>query len=150
MVSIAASLIGLALLLLTACNSDVPVAATADIPASGLRVTIVRVATHPFLARYNLKLWVEGPGRCAASSDLFPDTGGVSRRNLYQGASGAFYLLGQFDVRVVETAGCAIRLVEFRELEKDLTFLGTFDADEQRGWTFLPAPVRPEKPFEKL
>lgn len=136
--------------LLTGCNSDQPMPATAEVFSAGLRVTITRVATHPFLARYNLKLRMDGPNTCSASTDLFPDTGGVSRRNLYQAASGRIYVLGQFDLRAVDASACTIRLVEFRYLEKGATFLGTFDEDEQRRWIFMPAAVRAERPFEKI
>ncbi len=124
--------------------------ATAEVFSAGLRVTITRVATHPFLARYDLKLRMDGPNTCSASTDLFPDTGGVSRRNLYQMASGRIYVLGQFDLRAVDASACTIRLVEFRSLAKDITFLGTFDENEQGRWTFLPATVRAERLFERL
>jgi hypothetical protein len=142
-------LLGL-LSLLTGCNSDQPMPATAEVFSAGLRVTITRVATHPFLARYDLKLRMDGPNTCSASTDLFPDTGGVSRRNLYQMASGRIYVLGQFDLRAVDASACTIRLVEFRSLAKDITFLGTFDENEQGRWTFLPATVRAERLFERL
>ncbi len=135
--------------LLAGCNSETPVPATTDVPSAGMRLTIIRVATHPFLARYNLRLRAEGPGGCSSSADLFPDTGGVSRRNLYQTTTGTIYVVGQFDARVVDGATCTIRLVEFRHLEEGATFLGAFDVDERKQWTFVPANVRAERPFEK-
>lgn len=136
--------------LLTGCNSDRPVPATTDVPSAGLRVTITRVATHPFLARYNLTLRVDGLNACSGSTDLFPDTGGVSRRNLYQTTAGTIHVVGQFDARAVDGGTCTIRLVEFRFLESGAMFLGTFDVDEQKRWSFIPATVRTERPFEKL
>ena len=53
------------------------------------------------------------------------------------------------DARVLRRDRCAIQLVEFHELEKGQTFLGTFDLDERKHWRFLPPDVRPERPFEQ-
>lgn len=139
-----------ALLLLLGCNSDVPVSAVAEITPPGLRVTVTRVATHPFLARFNLKLTVTTPSGCSATSELFPDTGGVSRRNLYRGTMDRFYVIGQFDVRRFDLQSCRIELVEFRSVEAGLLFVGSFDVDVSGRWIFLPADVRPERPFQAL
>ena len=145
---------GLAFIVLTsvvvACNSDVPVPASVDLPSAQLRLTITRVATHPFLARYNLRLTLGGPGGCSSTADLFPDTGYVSRRNLYQTPDGVIYVIGQFDARVVDGARCTVALSEFRHLERDTIFLGSFDIDPDGRWTYIPADQRPERPFEKL
>ena len=132
-----------------ACNSDAPEPAVMESTRFGLRVTVTRVATHPFLARYNLKVRVERADGCAATSELFPDTGQAGRRNLYVSQSGAVLVMGQFDARVLQSDRCAIQLVEFHELEQGQTFLGTFDLDERKRWRFLPPDVRPERPFEK-
>ena len=138
------------LLSLLACNSDVPKSASVDLPSAQMRLTITRVATHPFLSRYNLRLTVKGPGSCFAEATLFPDTGFVSRRNLYVTPTGLLYLVGQFDARVIDGVQCTGTLAEFRHLERDVTFLGTFDELERGQWTFVPATLRRELPFEKL
>jgi hypothetical protein len=138
------------LLSLLACNSDVPVSASVDLPSVQMYVTITRVATHPFLSRYNLRLTVKGPKGCMTEATLFPDTGYVSRRNLYVTPAGLLYVVGQFDARVVDGTKCKITLSEFRHLERDVTFLGTFDEQEEGRWTFVPAAQRRELPFEKL
>jgi hypothetical protein len=145
----ATSLLSL-LLSLLACNSDVPVAASVDLPSEKMRLTITRVASHPFLSRHNLRLTVNGPGSCFAEATLFPDTGHVSRRNLYVTSRGLLYVVGQFDARMVDGARCTVTLAEFRHLDRDVTFLGTFDDQEQGRWTFVPAAQRGEVPFEKL
>jgi hypothetical protein len=108
------------------------------------------VATHPFLARFNLKLTVRAAGGCSATSELFPDTGGVSRRNLYRGTSGQLYLIGQFDARRFDVHRCTIELMEFRSLEAGLMFVGSFDTDASGGWAYLPFDVRSERPFQPL
>ncbi len=113
-------------LLMAACNSDRPESAEVDLQSAELRLRVTRVATHPFLARYRLTLQVEGLRGCRATAELFPDTGYAGRRNVYQQASGAITLLGQYDARVVDRDSCAIRLVEFQSLGDQATFLGAF------------------------
>ncbi len=137
-------------MLLAACNSDVPVSAPAVIDPPGWRVTVTRVATHPFLARYNLSLSVAAPGGCSAVSELFPDTGGVSRRNVYVAASGELFVIGQFDARRFDEPRCRVELIEFRSVGTQMTFVGAFDVDDTGRWAFLPAGARAERPFEKL
>lgn len=134
---------------LAACNSDIPEVAVAEMPSLGFMVTVTRVATHPFLARYNLSMKVTAAG-CSATSELFPDTGGVSRRNVYAGGTGLLYMVGQYDVRMFDGDRCLVELREFRSLEDRLDYLGTFDVDRERRWRFFPAGARPEQPFEKL
>jgi hypothetical protein len=136
-------------LLLSACNSDYPEPADVDVPAAGLHVSLTRIATHPFLSRYQLILAIEGAHGCTGTAELFPDTGYVGRRNLYQQSSGALIVLGQYDARVIEASSCTIQLVEFQSLEGQATFLGAFDVDVQKRWRYIPSAVRAERPFEK-
>jgi hypothetical protein len=110
---------------------------------------ITRVATHPFLARYNLRLRLRVRESCSAEADLFPDTGYVSRRNLYRSSDGFIYVVGQFDARVVDAGSCTIALAEFRSLDPHAEFLGSFDVNERREWIYFPSNQRPERPFEK-
>ena len=81
-------LVCLPLILLAACNSDVPVSASVEFASDQIRLTITRVATHPFLSRHDLRLTFRGPGPCSGETELFPNTGHVSRRNLYQTRAG--------------------------------------------------------------
>ena len=138
------------ILLIAACNSEVPVSAVTDVPFSGLHVIVTRVATHPFLARFNLKLTVSTVNNCSATSELFPDTGGASRRNLYLADSGRLYVVGQYDVRRFDAQKCLVELIEFRSLESNMIFVGSFDVDGAGQWTFFPASARAERAFEKL
>lgn len=93
-----------------ACNSGAPEPASADIPSTEARLTIVRMATDPFLSRHSLKLLVEGRGGCSSSTELFPDTGHASRRNIYLAAKGMVYVVGQFDARVIDSHTCQTSL----------------------------------------
>lgn len=139
----------ISLVLLSACNSEHPEAADVEVPTAGIRVSLTRIATHPFLARYRLILGVEGRDGCSGKAELFPDTGYVGRRNLYQQASGGIIVLGQYDARVIEPNSCTIRLVEFQSLVEQASFVGAFDVDAQKRWRYLPSAVRAERPFEK-
>lgn len=135
---------------LVACNSDVPVTAVTEVVQRGYAVAITRVATHPFLARFNLKVEIRTNSGCSASSELFPDTGGVSRRNLYLDSSDRLYIIGQFDVRRFDPSQCLLELIEFRSLESGLTYIGSFDTEPNQEWAYFSVSSRPEKPFEKL
>ena len=141
-------LVGL-LLLLAACNNDVPVPAAVEFSADQVRLTITRTATNPFLSRHDLQLVFKGPGGCSIEVELFPNTGYASRRNLYQAGAGVLYVVGQFDARVIDVQHCTVTLAEFRTLDRYVTFLGSFDENEQKLWTYFPASQRSELPFEK-
>ena len=134
--------------LLNGCNSDVPVSAVTHVTPPGVIVTVTRIATHPFLSRFNLALTVSTADGCAATSELFPDTGGVSRRTLYLAASDRLYVVGQFDVRRFDPQRCLIELIEFRSVEDGLRFIGSFDIDRTGHWVFHAASTRAERPFE--
>ena len=135
--------------LLSACNSGVPEPASTEIPGTGLRLTLVRVATDPFLSRHNLAMTIERAGNCTETVDLFPDTGHTSRRNVYVTAKAQIYVVGQFDARVIDVRQCSITLAEFRHLDREVIFVGSFDEDTEEHWGFVPAAERPERPFEK-
>ena len=132
-----------------ACNSNTPELASVEIASAGLRLTIVRTATDPFLQRFNLTLNVKGVGGCSSSTELFPDTGYAGRRNIYQAAQGKVYVVGQYDARVVDSLSCRTSLSEFRHLEREVVFIGSFDQDENKRWTYISAAQRPELPFEE-
>jgi hypothetical protein len=135
--------------MLMACNSGGPEPASVDIPSLQLRLSIVRVATDPFLSRHTVTLSLTGPQKCSASEELFPDTGYVSRRNVYVAASGQIYVVGQYDARIIDPQTCRITLAEFRNLEKNVSFLGSFDEDAAHHWAYWPSASRAERPFEK-
>jgi hypothetical protein len=60
------------------------------------------------------------------------------------------YVIGQFDVRRFDPQQCRIELIEFRSLEPSLQFVGSFDSDPSGHWSFFPANVRRERPFQPL
>jgi hypothetical protein len=131
------------------CNSNIPETASLELTAFRLRLAIVRTATDPFLQRFTLTMKIQGPGGCRSSTELFPDTGYAGRRNVYMAAKGRVYVVGQYDARVIDTQNCRTSLAEFRHLDRDVIFLGSFDQDQEKHWTYVSALQRPELPFEK-
>lgn len=107
------------------------------------------MATDPFLQRFNLTLNVKGANGCFSSTELFPDTGYAGRRNVYRASKGRVYVIGQYDARVIEALSCRTSLSEFRHLDRDVIFIGSFDQDESQRWRYFSAAQRPELPFEK-
>ncbi|HWF58769.1 MAG TPA: hypothetical protein VN666_00410 [Nitrospira sp.] len=107
------------------------------------------MATDPFLQRFNLTLNVKGTNGCSSSTELFPDPGYAGRRNVYQASKGRVYVVGQYDARVIDALSCRTSLSEFRHLDRDVIFIGSFDQDEDKHWTYVSAAQRPELPFEK-
>jgi hypothetical protein len=130
------------------CNSDRPEPADVALSPDGPHLRITRTATHPFLSRYKLILLVERPGHCSASTELFPDTGYASRRNVYRHPSGDISVVGLYDVRQIDARTCAVRLVEFREWDPRALYLGVFDVDQENRWQFISSAVRREQRFE--
>lgn len=131
------------------CNQSAPEPASVNFPSAKLRLTIVRTATDLFLQRFNLTLKVQGETGCSTSTDLFPDTGYTGRRNVYLAGKGMIYVVGQFDARVIDPQDCRATLSEFRHLDRQVVFLGSFDTDSEKRWTYFPASERPELRFEK-
>ncbi|NGZ98403.1 MAG: hypothetical protein CV089_20130 [Nitrospira sp. WS110] len=107
------------------------------------------MATDPFLQRFNLTMKVQGTAGCASSTELFPDTGYAGRRNVYQAAKGMVYVVGQYDARVIDPQTCRTSLSEFRHLDREVIFLGSFDQDDEHRWRYFSSFQRPELPFVK-
>lgn len=105
------------------------------------------MATDPFLQRFNLTMKVQGTEGCSSSTELFPDTGYAGRRNVYQAATGMVYVVGQYDARGIDPRTCRASLSEFRHLDRDVVFLGSFDQDEEKRWRYFSSAQRPELPF---
>lgn len=131
------------------CNRSAPEPAVVQIPWAQVEVSIVRVATDPFLQRFNLTMTVTRSGACSSTTELFPDTGYAGRRNVYQAMNGMFYVVGQYDARIIDSQTCQTTLSEFRHLGRQVVFLGSFDQNEEHRWMYFPATQRPELPFDK-
>ena len=131
------------------CNSNVPETASLELTSFQVRVAIVRTATDPFLQRFTLTMNVQGRGGGRSSTELFPDTGYAGRRNVYLAPRDRVYVVGQYDARIIDLQNCQTSLSEFRHLDRDVIFLGSFDQDQEKRWRYVSSLQRPELPFEK-
>ncbi len=142
-------LLGSVVFLVVGCNSSAPEPASMEVPWAQLRLSIVRVATDPFLQRFNLTMTVTRSGACSSTTELFPDTGYAGRRNVYQTMKGVIYVVGQYDARIIDSQTCQTSLSEFRHLDRQVVFLGSFDQNDEHHWMYFPATQRTELPFDK-
>lgn len=126
-----------------------PETASLELTSFQVRVAIVRTATDPFLQRFTLTMNVQGRGECRSSTELFPDTGYAGRRNVYLAPRDRVYVVGQYDARIIDLQNCQTSLSEFRHLDRDVIFLGSFDQDQEKRWRYVSSLQRPELPFEK-
>lgn len=141
--------VGSGVLLCVGCNSDTPEPASVEIGSPPLQLMIVRMATDPFLQRFSLILNVKRTNGCSASTELFPDTSYAGRCDIYQASKGSVYVVGQYDARVIDPLSCRTSLSEFRPLDRESTFIGSLDQDENNRWTYVSASQRLELPFQK-
>lgn len=86
---------------------------------------------------------------------VFDHHGAVSRHGLRReaqclfGPQGMVYVVGQYDVPVIDSRDCRTTLSEFRHLDRNVVFVGSFDQNDERRWVYLSAVQRPEWPIEK-
>ena len=98
--------------------------------------------THAFLAEYDRTVTIEIDGRPAARKTLFPDSGGYSRTNLYR-LDAQHALLRDADASyTIDLASGAISKDDQRR--KAGMFIGGFDIDTSKSWTFIPSSEREE------
>jgi len=84
--------------------------------------------------------------RKLAQADLYFDSGGYSRVNLYRISDSAFLIRDCFESFVVDTARQTIERDDTRR--KEGAFVGSFDVDSSGAWRFISARERAELPTE--
>ena len=130
-------------------KSDVPVPTSVEFSSDQARLTIIRVASHPFLSRHDLRLTLGGPVGYSSETEWFSDAGYVSRRNLYHTRASLLYVVGQFDARVEDSRRCTITLAKLCSLDSQIISLGSFVERKQKQWSDLPASDRQERLLDK-
>ena len=122
--------------------------ATFRVPESSTAVTVERTPMHAYLAEYHRSVITEIQGRPASRAEMFPDTGGYSRANLYRLDAQRVLLRDADSSYTIDvTTGTVSKDAERRIAG---TFLGSFDVDGSKRWLFIPARDRPELPTEFL
>jgi hypothetical protein len=135
------------MIVLTACGNSLELARYQQ-PNSTIAVAVQR-ASHGLFAEYERTVIVEFEGRAVAQLQMFPDTGGYSRANIYQLGNEHLVLLRDADASY--TIDLATRIItKDKERRRSGTFLGSFDVDQSRRWRFIAAGERSELTTEFL
>lgn len=143
--SIKRVLVAASIAALTACARSEE-RATFRVPESSTTVAVERTPMHPYLAEYHRRVITEIEGRRAGRVELFPDTGGYSRANLYRLDAQGVLLRDADSSYTIDVTTGAVSKDEERRMAG--TFLGSFDIDGSKRWRFIPARDRPELPTE--
>jgi hypothetical protein len=127
-------LVFLAALLMNCCSRAADEVANLSITAK-TEVQLIRTSSHAQLPEYNRRLVLRDDGKEIAKWHIFPDTGGTQRMNVYLASDGRIFL--QDRVSSYQLTFDPVKL-EDAETEKVVgKYLGCFDLDVQKVWTFL-------------
>lgn len=135
-----------AILLLAASSYYFPPTyeAVAFFPKSSSQIVMELEPMHPWLAEYKRFAVIRENGKPARRLEIFPDTGGYSRTQLYRLPSGILLLNGFFDsVKINPATHSLISGPEVAAV--DGTYLGAFDRTRDGKWQFIDAARSPEQ-----
>lgn len=118
--------------------------AETGLPGTSLRLAVQIKPMHPYLAEYHRYAELREHGERLGSIELFGDSGGYSRTQLYALPSGDFLVLGYFDAARVMTSPPAIVEAAPKRPEH-VTYLGAFERDVTGQWRFAEASALPEE-----
>jgi hypothetical protein len=118
--------------------------ASAQLPGSPSVVAVQLQPTHLYLAEYRRALVLRNPGAPDLRQDMFPDTGGYSRTQLYQLSDGRFLVEGTFDSFIVDVAAHRISIAP-KEASSNAKYLGVFDDTGDGRWRYLAEAESPRK-----
>jgi hypothetical protein len=116
------------------------------IEASRTRITMQFTPSHPYLAEYDRSVEVAFASGTTSRIELFPDSGGYARSQLYEAPDGSLFVKGYFDVAQVNQLEGSI-LVNVRPVPKDAKYLGAFDYVQDVGFRFVSAEESAEDPL---
>jgi hypothetical protein len=127
---------------LTACQATpVDQVATISLPDE-VTISILRTPSHPTLAEYKRIACLARSGKRLTCWDLFPDTGGTHRTNVYREASGQIFLQDRISSYAIDLT--LKKLIEVEAAKVSGTYLGCFNQDGGGVWRFLPVKDSPE------
>jgi hypothetical protein len=117
--------------------------AAIKLPAPGVRVLMQFQPDQPFLAEYRRFLVLRRPGTEDQRIEMFPDTGGYGRTQVYRLPDGGFLVQGYFDEVKIDPA---IRnlAVHYNGPDAGATYIGAFDRSGGE-WRFVEAKYSPEQ-----
>jgi len=121
--------------------------ADARLPGTNCIVAVQLQPMHFYLPEYSRALVLRSPGAAAVRRDMFPDTGGYMRTQLYRLHDGRFIVEGSFDAFAVDPAAHRISKIDAK-LVDTAQYLGAFDDTGDGHWRFIPAFESPEQPLQ--
>jgi hypothetical protein len=116
------------------------------VPNTDAAIVIERKPAHPVLAEYHRWARLDVSGKPATQVELFIDSGGYSRANLYR-LSGTAMLLRDADASYLIDVAARI-VTRDTQRRKAGSFLGSFDIDASKTWRYISAEERAELPTE--
>ncbi len=117
--------------------------------ASILTVAIEREPTHLFLAEYERYLILSIDGIEKQRIEMFDDTGGYSRTDVFQTSATQYVLRGFDDRYQLDLVRQSVSPAQTFD-KKNAKFVGSFDVDDDRVWRFILATERPELPMREV
>jgi len=135
------------LVLLVAVNLYFPPTyeASVQLPGTASRVAVQLQPMHLYLAEYKRALVLRKPGVPDVRQEMFPDTGGYSRTQLYQLPDGRFLIEGPFDSFILDARSNSIQPAP-KAAAFNATYLGVFDGTGDGNWRYLAGAESPRKP----
>jgi hypothetical protein len=112
--------------------------AAISLPSSNSELAVQLEPMSPYFAEYRRSLILRTNGRPDIRVELFPDTGGYSRTQLYRLPNGLFLVRGFFDSVVIDASKHNL-IVKSDSYNIAGAYLGAFDTKGDGGWRFVDA-----------
>ena len=120
--------------------------ASTALPESNSVVAVQLEPMHPWLAEYRRTLVLRTSGAPEQKVNMFADSGGYSRTQIYRVADKVFLVRGYFDAYLIDLATQTIAPVQGPN-HSSPRYLGAF-VDYGHKWEFLDAQRSPEQPLK--
>lgn len=123
--------------------------AAVDLPGTASRISVQLQPMHPYLAEYHRYLVLHKEGTPDQRVELFADSGGYSRTQLYKLPDGRFRVDGFFDSVIVDPLQHQIS--ESGRVRENGIYLGAFQNVKEGQWTewrFLSPAQSPEETLD--
>ena len=120
--------------------------AATTLPDSSSQLVVQLEPMHPYLAEYRRSLLLRTSGKPDQRVEMFPDTGGYSRTQLYRLPDGIFVVRGFFDSVRIDVAKRSLALEPETHSGVGI-YLGAFDDKGDGGWRFIGKNQSPEQPL---
>lgn len=114
------------------------------LPGTNSIVEVQLQPMHLYLAEYRRAIVLHSPNAADVRMEMFPDTGGYLRTQLYRLKDGRFVIEGFFDAFVVDPEKQSISHADAK-IVNTAQYLGAFDDTGDGRWRFIPASESPKQ-----